>query len=320
LRRLAFKLPRRRQPFTSARAAQVWFEWRRTGKSLPVMTLFVLPMVLLPLLLGKNDVIPTARTLLMAMGVPVLLAGIAGTTVSGKNPWVKDYYGVAPFTATVPMTSAAMVAAKLKAALWSTLVAWAVVVVTTSVAVVLTGNLDEVADWWRQAVQQHDLVKVVVGIVAVVALLVVWTWKHLVDSLLLGLTGRKWVIQGAIIVGMIGFLALWAFGAWIYRHPETHDTFLAALPWLLGLLVLCRLLATGWALRRLLRDGLLETQTALRCIGTWLLLAATLFGVLICILPLEQVPVYYLAFGVVSVFPMARLAATPLALAWNRHR
>jgi len=60
--------------------------------------------------------------------------------VSGNHPWVKDYYGVAPFTATLPMTTLGLVGAKLKAAALSTLAAWGVLVVLVSAAVVLTGT------------------------------------------------------------------------------------------------------------------------------------------------------------------------------------
>ena len=52
---------------------------------------------------------------MLLLAVPVFVAGLAGTTVSGKNPWVKDYYGVAPSTATLPMSTGELVGAKLTA-------------------------------------------------------------------------------------------------------------------------------------------------------------------------------------------------------------
>lgn len=324
LRRHAYwrakSLGRPRKPFVSAARAQMWFEWRRTGNSLPVMTALVLPFVLLPILLGPNEVIPTARTLLSALAVPVILASLAGMTTSGKNPWVKDYYGVAPFTATLPMSTADLVVAKLKGAALSTLVAWAIVAATVPLAVVLTGNLQEVADWWRQALQEHHPLKLAAGILAAATFLVLWTWKRVVDSLLLGLTGRKWVIQGALFLGMAGFAVLCFIGDWIYYHPGTHAAFLDLLPWLLGLLMFCRLMAAGWALRQVLRRGLLDPRTMMRWLMVWLLLGLVLFGLLAWLLSPTEVPLFYLALAVLLALPMARLAATPLALAWNRHR
>src|SRR5262249_17349359 len=149
LRLLARRRPRRQRSFATATRAQVWFEWRRTGLSLPIMTGLVLPFVLWPLAFGKNDVITTVNTVLSPLGIPLLLAVLAATTVRGRNLWVKDYYGVSPFSATLPMSSAALVGAKLRAAVRSTLATWALVTGAIAASVTLTGNLDEVADWWQ---------------------------------------------------------------------------------------------------------------------------------------------------------------------------
>ena len=70
LRQLADWLPRRRRPFASAARAQVWFEWRRNGNSLPVMTAAVLPFMLLPLVLVSTMRSRSGMTLLCALGFP----------------------------------------------------------------------------------------------------------------------------------------------------------------------------------------------------------------------------------------------------------
>ncbi|MBV9122933.1 MAG: hypothetical protein JO112_06235, partial [Planctomycetes bacterium] len=54
-RRLVRRPPQRRRPFASAAWAQTWFEWRRTGNSLPIMTGLLLPVELLWLAFGVND-------------------------------------------------------------------------------------------------------------------------------------------------------------------------------------------------------------------------------------------------------------------------
>jgi hypothetical protein len=107
---------------------------------------------------------------------------------------------------------------------------------------------------------------------------------------------------------------------WLYRTPESHENVLAVLPWLLGVVVLCRLLAARWVLRRALRQGLVEAATVWRWLTVWALFALTLFGAFAWVIPGELVPGHYLAFIVLLALPMAHLAATPLALAWNRHR
>jgi hypothetical protein len=312
-------LPRRRMSFPSAARAQMSFEWRLTGKTLPIMTAMILPFALIPLLFS-NDLFPIAKTLLGALTVPLFLAGIAGGWPGGgHNRWVKDHPGLMPFLATLPMTNADLVGAMLKAAALSTLAAWVLVLLAVPLGVALTRNLEEVAKWWRHGLE-HDPAKFAAGIVTAVILLVVWTWKRKVDSLYLGLTGRKWIGISLALAFIPGSLALWVIAGWIYKRPEHHETTLAVLPWLLGLLILCRLLAAAWALRQVLRQGLLAPRTVARLLATWLLLGSVLFGVLAWSVAPGLVPVYYLAFAVLFALPMARLAAAPLALAWNRHR
>jgi hypothetical protein len=318
-RRLLRRLPQRRRPFSSTAWAQTWFEWRRTGKSLPIMTGVLLLPVVLPIL-AFGDVIPLAQPLLSALVIPVIMAGMAATTVSGKNPWVKDYYGVAASTATLPMSTGEMVGAKLRAAALSTLAAWALVVLAVSLAVISTGNLETVAGWWRQAQQEVPAPKIVAGMLAAAILLVGCTWKRLVDSLFLGLTGRKWIIQGALSVGMVMFTGLALVASWVSKQPEILDYLLALVPWFLGLLIACRLSVAGLALRAGLRRRVLAPRTAVRWVTAWACVAVTLFGLLVYAVPAEHVPVYNLALAVLFAMPMARLTAAPLALAWNRHR
>ena len=93
-----------------------------------------------------NYAIPIGLAVLSALALPVFIAGIAGTTVSGKNAWVKDYYGVALFTATLPMTTARLVAAKFKAAVPSMLITWAVVAGILLLAYVVGRHLETNAE------------------------------------------------------------------------------------------------------------------------------------------------------------------------------
>ena len=284
------------------------------------MTGVVLPFVLVPLIFGQNDAIPTWRTLLGALTVPVLLAGLAGTTVSGKHAWVKDYYGVAPSTATLPMSTANMVSAKLKGAALSTLATWLLVILMTFLAMIFTGTINEVGEWWHARLSRYSAAEIITCIVAVCVMLVVWTWKRMVDSLFLGLTGRKWVIQGSIFAGMATVVGLVLIATWIKNDPDVFEHTRLLLPWLLGVFVCCRFAIAAWAMQRLLQRRLVGSGTLLGWSFAWLLVAGTLFGMLAWAVPRELVPLHYVAFAILFIMPMAHLAATPLALAWNRHR
>ncbi|MBM4069797.1 MAG: hypothetical protein FJ271_12720 [Planctomycetes bacterium] len=321
LRKLARWLPQSRKSFTSAGRAHLWFEWRLAGKSLAFSTGLVLVVVLMPLLLPENDHIPTAHTLLSALALPVFLAGLSGCWPgTGKNRWIKDRVVMMPFIATLPMHSADMIGAMLKSAVWSTLSAWMIVMVMVPSAVVLTGRFQDVADGWHHIAREHPPGAIAAGIVAIALWLFVWTWKRKVDGLYIGLTGRVWVSLAILCVYLLGALPLLIAVIRIVNHPEIHEVVLRVLPWLLGALLLGRLLLVAWALRQVFRQGLLRPKTVARWLAAWLLLASTLFVVLAWVVPRERVPIYYLAYAVVFVMPMARLAATPLALAWNRHR
>jgi hypothetical protein len=58
----------------------------------------------------------------------------------------------------------------------------------------------------------------------------------------------------------------------------------------------------------------------MRLLGLWLGAALGLVAVLVWLIPSNYLPLYSAALGVVLFLPLARLAAAPLALAWNRHR
>ena len=73
-------------------------------------------------------------------------------------------------------------------------------------------------------------------------------------------------------------------------------------------------------IRALLRRRIVEPQTIKKCLGIWLLAAVVLFAAALWLAPESRVRVELIAFAVVLFLPMARLAAAPLALDWNRHR
>src|SRR4030095_8850872 len=103
------------------------FEWRRNGRSLPVLVALVLPFELATLFItGFGSTASVFKVLIAALLTPILLAGLTAATVNKANPFARDAYGITPFTATKPITTVALIAAKLKMAMWSTLAAWIV--------------------------------------------------------------------------------------------------------------------------------------------------------------------------------------------------
>jgi hypothetical protein len=320
-------LPRRaprgkglRRSFVSAGRAQVWFEWRRYGLKTPAIVAILMPWFLLPLFFPKNDLIPTGRTLTLALLAPLLAAGMGINTAGKHNPWVKDYYGVPPFTATRPISSAGLVAAKLEMALWCAATAWAVWLALMLPAVYFTGAYRDVLDGWEHWTQSRPLWEVVGTPIVVGVLLFALTWKSLVQGLCINLTGREWVIKGATAANLTAFGLLVWLGCVVFGNPRYQEFLLRALPWVLGAAVTLKAGLAFWVLWALLRAGLVPARTLYHLLGFWVGFAAGLIGLVVWLVPGENVAPASLAAGVVLALPLVRLSATPLALAWDRHR
>src|SRR5690349_21877974 len=126
--------------FTSSAAAQAWFEWRRHGWSLPTWVAILLPFELV-LLWGAGESASLAFTILLGVLLtPPFVATFAAAAVSTSSSNASESSAGAAFVATRPMTNAQLVAAKLKMAMRSTLVAWVIVLVATPIALKLSGT------------------------------------------------------------------------------------------------------------------------------------------------------------------------------------
>src|SRR5438552_12240266 len=143
---IADLLPRPRDHFSSPERAQVWFEWRRHGRSLPALVGLVLPFELWLLWLAKDAPALVFGILFPVLVTPPFIAAFTAWTVSKPHPNASDSYGVGPFIATRPLTSAELIAAKLHMAMWSALAAWLLVLVAIPLALEWSGTWSVVTD------------------------------------------------------------------------------------------------------------------------------------------------------------------------------
>ena len=123
------------------------------------------------------------------------MAAFAAATVRTSRPAVSDAYGLSPFIATRPVTSATLVAAKLTVAFRSTLVAWLLVLVAIPLGLTLSGTWPVVTDWARRGVEIVGASRALVILLLGLAGLCAATWTQLVQGLSIGLTGRAWLVQ-----------------------------------------------------------------------------------------------------------------------------
>jgi len=252
---------RRRSPFTSANGAQTWFEWRRHGWSLPAMVGLLLPFEL-GLLFVPVVVTPPFlySTLLAVLLTPPVMAGFVAATLRKANPHARDWSGLTPLDATRPFTTAAMVGAKLGAALWSTLAAWLLVSVAVPPALML-------ADAWDIVIERLDTITAHIGLLRamVIALLVgvglvASTWKRLVQSLYIGLAGRRWITTTSGSAVLVFVMAAGPAIEWIWGSTAAQRALWECWTWILAGLVAFKMAAAAWVAVLLCRSRLLSDR------------------------------------------------------------
>lgn len=309
----------RRENFTTPASAQAWFEWRRHGRSLPTWVAILLPYELVLLWVAGDSTPLIVEILLSVLLTPPFMATFAAAAVSKSNQDASDAYGVSSFIATRPLTNAELVAAKLKMAIASTIVAWALVLIAIPLSLKLSGTSAVVLEHWRRF-------SAIVGTprAFVLLLLVLWgfialTWTQLVQSLYIGLTGRGAVIKGSVVL-VLGFFFLFGpFAEWVFETQRLGKIW-STLPLIFAILVSLKMIAAVWIGVRLYERRLLSDRALVIGAACWSIAVFALYGILVWWFDAPHIPHYLLMLVAILGIPLARLSAAPLALAWNRHR
>ncbi len=312
--------PRRRRPFQSPARAQAWFEWHRHGRSLPALVLILLPFELALLFIAGNTPALVLSIVLGALLTPPFMAGFAAATVRKSSPSATDSHGVPPFIATRPLTNAALITATLTASIRSTLAAWLLVVLAIPVALCLSGTGPLVIERARRLVETVGAPRATAFALLVVAALMASTWKHLVQSLYIGLTGRDWVVKASVFLTLFFLTVLALIGVWIDEDRNMRAVLWDALPWILVVLVSGKMFAAAWVATRLYRSRVISDRTLVTGAASWCVGVLALYGLLGWLVSGPLPPRYFLLLIAILAIPFARLSAAPLALAWNRHR
>jgi hypothetical protein len=332
IERIGDALPKRMRPFQSIHRAQVWYEWRKVGYLLPLLTGALLLFIIVPLSLfvGSDR---SFGFLVFTLLMPALLAVPVGKAFSKADTWTMDttlseFTGssrpltVPAFLAVRPLSSDAVVIAKLHTAVLSTVLAWLLVL-----AFVMLWQLGWIEKpglrnlgrtLW--AIQHHSLVPQLVALGLFILFLVLLTWRFLVASLWIGLSGsgRLFTIATVplVLVPTAGLLLLDEFVGWLRDDATRWQPFV----WCVAAVVIGKfwLAAYTWrGIGRAFHRYLLPWTCATACM---LLLAALLaepFGLL---LNIElAVARCLLVCAALLVMPLAQLGLAPTSFASNRH-
>ncbi len=321
LGRIALVPTRRQHPFRSAERAQLWFEWRLHGRSLPVWVAILLPCELALLFVaGTGTPSLVAYTLFGALLTPPFMAAFSVPRVRTSNPLVSDGYGMAPFVATRPLATGALIAAKLRMAMWSTLATWLLVLIAIPIALTLSGTWPVVNDWARQLSGAVGTPRAIVVLLLALSGLMASTWKQLVQSLYIGLSGREWLIRTSACLTLLLLTFIEPIVAWIRGSSDVRVALWNAVPWILAGLVVIKMMAAGWTVTRLHRSRLLTDRTLVVGAACWLGAVLALHGLFVWFVYTSRFPHHVLLLLAILAVPLARVSAAPLALASSRHR
>jgi hypothetical protein len=316
-------LVRRRQRhtgFDSPARAQAWLEWRRYGRALPALVAMPLVVVLALLFVARGAPALIMSILAIALLTPPFMAVFVATAVRKAGAADADGHGLTPFMATRPMTSAALIKAKLTMAIRSTLATWLLLAVAIPLGLYASGTAPDVIDVARTVRSALGTPRAVTLVLLLVVALLGATWKQLVQSLYIGLSGRQWAIKGSAFLALVLLTALTPVALWLSEDIGALVTLLDALPWILAVLVACKLSAAAWVATHLYDGGFLGERTLVVGAVGWLVGVLALHGLLVWLVDTPFVASYVLLLAAILAIPVARVAAAPLALAWNRHR
>ena len=251
---------------------------------------------------------------------PPFLAAFVAVTVGRSNPDASHSYGLTPFVATRPLTTAALAAAKLRMAIASTLVAWLLVLVAIPLGLALSGSWPIVVERARGLTELFGAPRAVVFALLCLLGLLATTWKQLVQGLSIGLTGREGLIKSSVLLRLSSLILIGPAAHLLSRSEEARIAVWNAVPWIPAVLVGLKMCAAAWIATRLARGRLLGDRALVTGAASWLAVVIALYGVLAWLLDTPHIAHSFLLLLAILAVPLARPSAVLLALASNRHR
>jgi hypothetical protein len=313
--------------FRTSFAAHLWAECRRNAILLPMMfswmTIPVMFIVISSVLgtgsrdifiIGSVGLTPSAFGLALLMGFIVMYCGMYGPGMGKFDIWGKDQ--IPAFFAIRPVSTPRYVAIKMTAAVIGGLAVWAMMFVLLAVWVLL-----ETSSWNpRPSIVRAALANATprdLGMIVAVPLgLIAFSFREMLTGMWAALAGRKWLSNVMGIAMVILLVVACGVGVWLHKHSERQPALMDWLPWLLGIALFVKLIVTARIVIAIRQYGILSTSTLLKWATAWLAACIGLF----LLTTFFVTPSLTVAAGTMVMMPLARIAAAPLALHFNRHR
>ena len=303
----AFSRPR---DFASPSAAQYWVECRRNARlalgGLALVVLFILGLntIFLPSNGSPSFQLDSAYIpvllFLFSIWTPVLGLMVCGDVASRR-------LALTTFQAVRPVAVGELVSAKIKAmaAVW--LGGWLMAALSLIVWVVLRGvDTEAVLDHFvrQRGAWMSTIVALAVSLHVLVGLFPLW------------LTGRVPGLPWSIVGLLVAYGVVAQVVAWFVRHPDYWPVALL----LIGFGAAVKLGTAALAFRQDLKERLVKRGFVFRAVSIWLLGTALSMQLMLWICRESGWNETLMVPFAALLFPIARIALAPLALARNRHR
>jgi hypothetical protein len=306
--------------FPSANRAQLWFEWRQYGRSLPWLVAILLPFELSLLFPFSHTPELVFEVLLIVLFTPPFMAAFVAATAARSSATSSDAYGVTPFIAARPLTNDSLIAAKMKAMIGSTLAAWMLVLAATPLALRFSGAAPVVIERAHRLIEVMGMPRAIAILLLALAALLAATWKQLVQSLYIVMSGREWLVKASLFAALAFLAVVLPVAVLISENRRALAILFSNFPLIAAVLICFKLSAAVWIAKRLRDKRLLSDRTLVIGAVCWDIAVFALYGLLVWIVPLVLIDNHVLALVAILEVPLARIAAAPLALAWNRHQ
>jgi branched-subunit amino acid transport protein AzlD len=310
--------------FTTPARALAWFDWRRRSW-MSVLAFAVTStgaVVLFPItaILEPPGQMPVGSFICVVIW-PLLMAATAGLTLGRSD--LGGAVALSPFYATKPVSSAAIVFAKLRVLAGVTLLGF---LFTIPLPILVFQSTK-----WRELWVNDDFSRLMKWLPAdamslglliclVLIALVAATWHAAVGGLALGLTGRERAITIKSILGTLAFFGGISALLWLYQYRNYWD---AVTPWLypaLMLMQLWKLLSAARSFRALNQSALVNHRQFLSLLACWGVVAAFVVTTGMITLNSLAIPAWLGCSAVVFLMPAGQLPQAFLNLDQNRHR
>jgi hypothetical protein len=255
--------------------------------------------------------------------MPILLAFPIGLGFGKPDFWSFDL-ALSPFVSARPVAGGQMLAAKMKSAACSTLLAWAILLLIAPLCIYLFCDTKHWGHLWHASGMLYSpLSRWLLPVLFLVGA-VLMTWSLLIGNIWLGYSGRPAVYYSVTSVGLTMFVAWFFFFVWWLDHPRSRgDSFFGMLPWLpwaLAALVTAKVWLTAFGVRELRRRRLISHRGIVGYACVWLAATACfVMGAYLMSPRIEWFRNLALLAGLVA-FPLFSIVVAPITIAWNRHR